>query len=56
MEGFTLKICRSVLLLRTMVSHIIYDAMAFIFFMMDGRGKEFVRAKVDELHGMRDVL
>lgn len=56
MEWVYLKNMPVRLLFRTMVSHVIYDGMAFLFFLMTGRGKEFVRAKVDALRGIKDVL
>jgi len=44
------------LVARTIVPHIIYGWTAFIFFMMTGRAREFVRAKLAVLRSMKDLL
>jgi len=44
------------LLARTIVPHIMYGWMAFLFFMMNGRAKEFVMAKLAVLRSMKNLL
>ncbi len=44
------------LVARTIVPHIIYGWTAFIFFMMTGRAREFVRAKLAVLRSMKGLL
>ena len=44
------------LLLRTILPHLVYDFASFVFFVVKGRGKEYVRAKWDALRGLRRAL
>lgn len=44
------------LVARTIVPHIIYGWMAFLFFLMTGRAKEFLRAKLAVLRSMKGLL
>ncbi|MDD5723228.1 MAG: glycosyltransferase family 2 protein [Syntrophales bacterium] len=44
------------LVARTIVPHIIYGWMAFLFFMMNGRTKEFVMAKLAVLRSIKGLL
>ena len=44
------------LVLRTILSHLIYDASAFFFFTVKGRSFEFVKAKWDALRGLKRAL
>jgi len=55
-EWVYLKNMPAHLVARTIVPHIIYGLTAFLFFMMTGRGKEFVRAKGAVLFGIKGLL
>jgi hypothetical protein len=44
------------LLLRTILSHILYDIAALSYFVVSGRGKDFFRAKRDALRGLKRAL
>jgi hypothetical protein len=44
------------LVARTIVPHIMYGWMAFLFFMVNGRAREFVRAKLAALRSMKVLL
>jgi hypothetical protein len=44
------------LILKTIVSHLIYDFAALLYFVLHGRGKDFIRAKRDALKGLRRAL
>ena len=44
------------LILKTILSHIIYDLAAFLYFATCGRGKDFIRAKRDALKGLKKAL
>ena len=44
------------LILRTIFPHIIYDIAAFCFFTTRGRSKDFIKAKLDALKGLKKVL
>jgi GT2 family glycosyltransferase len=44
------------LLFRTLISHILYDMAALLFFIARGRGKDFMRSKWDALKGLKGVL
>jgi GT2 family glycosyltransferase len=44
------------LLFRTLISHILYDMAALLFFTARGRGKDFMRSKGDALKGLKGVL
>ena len=44
------------LILKTIFPHIIYDMAAFLFFIARGRSKDFIKAKLDALKGMKKAL
>ncbi|MDQ5984363.1 MAG: hypothetical protein CSYNP_00056 [Syntrophus sp. SKADARSKE-3] len=43
------------LIVRSMFSHFIYDFVAFVYFVMSGRGVDFMRAKRDAVKGLRQA-
>ncbi len=44
------------LIVKTIFPHIIYDIAAFFYFLICGRGKEFIRAKKDAVKGLKKTL
>ena len=44
------------LILKTIFPHIIYDIAAFFFFAARGRSKDFIKAKLDALKGLKKAL
>ena len=44
------------LILKTIFPHIIYDMAAFLFFIARGRSKDFIKAKLDALKGVKKAL
>jgi len=41
---------------KTLFYHAIYDMLAFFYFVMRGRGKDFIQAKLDALKGLKKTL
>ena len=56
LEWVYIKNMPSILILKTIWLHIIYDIAAFFFFAANGRIKEFIKAKLDALKGLKRVL
>jgi len=56
LEWVYIKNMPSILILKTIWLHIIYDIAAFFFFAANGRAKEFIKAKWDALKGLKRVL
>ncbi|HUU40659.1 MAG TPA: glycosyltransferase family 2 protein [Desulfatiglandales bacterium] len=56
LEWVYLKNMPPKLILKTIWLHIIYDIAAFFFFTANGRIKEFIKAKLDALKGLRRIL
>lgn len=56
LEWVYLKNMPRKLILKTIWLHIIYDITAFFFFTANGRIKEFIKAKLDALKGLRRIL
>ena len=44
------------LIVLTIIPHLIYDAAAFLYFLVHGRGKDYMRAKADALRGSGKAL
>ena len=44
------------LILKTILQHVIYDIASFFYFLMHGRGRDFVKAKMDALKGLKKTL
>ena len=44
------------LIVKTILPHIIYDIAAFFYFLICGRGKDFIRAKKDAVKGLKKTL
>lgn len=44
------------LIIKSIIPHLIYDFVAFVYFVIRGRGIDFVRAKRDALIGLRQAL
>ena len=44
------------LIVKTILPHIIYDIAAFFYFLIHGRGKDFIRAKKDAVKGLKKTL
>jgi GT2 family glycosyltransferase len=44
------------LILRTFLPHMIYDAGAFFYFAMKGKLRDFLRAKIDALKGLKKAI
>jgi GT2 family glycosyltransferase len=56
LEWTYLKNMPSELILKTIWLHIIYDVAAFVFFLANGRAKEYIRAKWDAIKGAKRML
>ena len=56
LEWVYIKNMPSILILKTIWLHIIYDIAAFFFFAANGRMKEFLKAKWDALKGLKRAL
>lgn len=56
LEWVYLKNMSSKLILKTIWLHIIYDIAAFFFFAVNGRIKEFIKAKLDAVKGVNRML
>jgi len=56
LEWVYIKNMPASLIKRTIVPHLIYDLAAFLFFIVRGRGGNFLRAKWDALKGIRVAL
>jgi GT2 family glycosyltransferase len=44
------------LIVKTIFPHVIYDIAAFFYFLICGRGKDFIRAKKDAVKGLKKTL
>ena len=44
------------LIVKTIFPHVIYDIAAFFYFLIHGRGKDFIRAKKDAVKGLKKTL
>ena len=44
------------LIIKSIIPHLIYDFVAFVYFVVRGRGNDYVRAKRDALIGLRRAL
>ena len=44
------------LIVKTIFPHVIYDIAAFFYFLICGRGKDFIRAKKDAVKGLKKIL
>ena len=44
------------LILKTILQHVIYDIASFFYFVVRGRGRDFVKAKRDALKGLKKTL
>ena len=44
------------LICRTIFQHIVYNIVAFSYFLLSGRGKDFLNAKKDALKGLKGAL
>ena len=56
LEWIYIKNMPSRLLWRTLPLHLSYDTAAFFFFLVKGRGKAFIRAKIDALKSIAEML
>ena len=56
LEWVYIKNMPSILMLKTIWLHIIYDIAAFFFFAANGRIREFIKAKLDALKGLKGIL
>ena len=56
LEWVYIKNMPSRLIYRTILQHIIYNIAAFSYFLLSGRGKDFLKAKKDALKGLRQAL
>jgi GT2 family glycosyltransferase len=44
------------LILKTILQHVIYDIASFFYFVVRGRGRDFIKAKRDALNGLKKAL
>jgi GT2 family glycosyltransferase len=44
------------LILKTILQHVIYDIASFFYFLVRGQGRDFVKAKMDALKGLKKTL
>lgn len=56
LEWVYIKNMPSRLICRTMIRHIVYNIAALSYFLVCGRGKDFLRAKKDALMGLKGAL
>jgi GT2 family glycosyltransferase len=56
LEWVYVKNMPSGLICKTICFHLIYDMASFLFFMATGKGKEFLKAKLDALRGFKKAL
>lgn len=56
LEWVYIKNMPSRLVYRTILQHIIYNIAAFSYFLLSGRGKDFLKAKKDSLKGLKRAI
>ncbi len=56
LEWAYLKNMPTSLIFRTLMLHLVYDLASFLYFLICGRGKNFIRAKADALKGFKAMM